>query len=79
MIPVSQEKYNQLQKAAQKTEVLERLVIAQKKYRVFIGERYNSAFIAAYIHRYGESEEDIATGVKLRDEIERLEQEVKRQ
>lgn len=79
MIPVSQEKYNQLQKAAQKTEVLEKLVTAQKRYREFLGQQYSEVHSVARVHGYVTPRNEVNIGELLRERIKLLEQEVKRQ
>lgn len=76
MIKVSQEKYNQLIKAAAKTEVLEKLVFAQKEYRTFLSKHYHLTVSLAGVHGYKTPEDEIALGAELRSKVEHLEREL---
>lgn len=52
-----------------------KLVKAYKKYIDFLGNAYENVFAIASVHNYSCSEEDIKLGQKLRDTIQKLEEE----
>jgi len=52
--------------------MLIKLIMAQKEYIEFLGERYNNAFIIAHLHHYMESNENIEKGLELRNKIQEL-------